>query len=142
MQLVYSQEAIPVSGGEAIGFWGPDSYTVNQAFYTTNIATFDAVSQGMQHSFEFKICNNFWLKNLNLTAVTYPNPTEDIILLKIKDHALHNLRYTFFDANGGSIASDVVAISSAQIQMKDLCKGMYVLKVSKKNKSLKSLKIF
>jgi hypothetical protein len=35
-QLVYSQEAFPVSGGEALGFGGSGSYTVGQVFYTSN----------------------------------------------------------------------------------------------------------
>jgi hypothetical protein len=132
MQLVYSQEAIQVSGGKAIGTWGPESYTVNQAFDATNIATSGSISLGMQHPFEFQILNNLWLTTVNLTAVTYPNPTKDFIILKIKDHARHNLRYTFFDVKGASIASDVIAISNAQVQMKYLSKGPYVLKVSQK----------
>jgi hypothetical protein len=140
-QLVFSQEAIPVSGGEAAGSGGSGSYTVGQVFYTTHTGTTGSVSQGVQHPFEFQTLSNPELTTVNLTAVTYPNPTKDFIILKITDRAFNNLRYTLFDVNGKSILSDAIATSSTQIQMKYLSIGAYVLKVSQKNKPLKTFKI-
>jgi hypothetical protein len=140
-QLVYSQEAIPVLGGEATGSGGSGSYTVGQVFYTTQIGTTGAVSQGVQQPYEFQVIRNSKLTNVNLTAVTYPNPTKDFIILKITDSAFNHLRYTLFDVNGKSIVSDAIAASRTQIQMKYLSIGVYVLKVSKKNRSLKTFKI-
>jgi hypothetical protein len=140
-QLVCSQEAIPVSGGEATGSGGSGSYTVGQVFYTTHTGITGSLSQGVQHPFEFQTLSNAALTAVNLTAVTYPNPTKDFITLKITDRTLHNLRYTLFDVNGKSIASSSITESSTQIQMKYLSIGAYVLKVSQKNKSLKTFKI-
>jgi hypothetical protein len=140
-QLAQSQEAIPVSGGEAVGSGGSANYTVGQVFYTTYTTTAGAVSQGVQHPFEFQTLSNSALTTVKLTAVTYPNPTKDFIILKITDTALHNLRYTLFDLNGKSIVSDAITASSTAIQMKHLAIGAYVLKVIQKNKSLKSFKI-
>jgi hypothetical protein len=51
-QLVWSQEAIPVS-------------------------------QGVQDPFEFQTLTNPELTTVNLTVVTYPNPTKDFITLKV-----------------------------------------------------------
>jgi hypothetical protein len=129
-QLVYSQEAIPVSSGEALGSGGSGSYTVGQVFYTTNTAATGAVSQGVQQPFEFQTLSNPELTTVNLTAVTYPNPTKDFIILKITDRAFNNLRYTLFDVNGKSIVSDAIATSSSQIQNNYLAIGVYVLKVN------------
>jgi hypothetical protein len=140
-QLLCSQEAIPVSGGVAAGSGGSGSYTVGQVFYATNTGTTGSVSQGVQHPFEFQTLSNPELTTVNLTAVTYPNPTKDFIILKITDRAFNNLRYTLFDVNGKSIASGSITESSSQIQMKYLSIGAYVLKVSQKNKSLKTFKI-
>ena len=143
-QLVHSQEAIPASGSEATGSGGSGSYTVGQVFYTAHTAHTAAsgsVSQGVQHPFEFQTLSNAALTTVNLTAVTYPNPTKDFIILKITDSALHNLRYTLFDINGKAIASGSITESSTQVQMKYLSIGAYVLKVSQKNKALKSFKI-
>jgi hypothetical protein len=111
-QLVCSQEAIPVSGGEATGSGGSGSYTVGQVFYTTHTGTKGSLSQGVQHPFEFQTLSNPELTTVNLTAVPYPNPTKDFIILKITDRAFNNLRYTLFDVNGKSIVSDAIATPS------------------------------
>jgi hypothetical protein len=140
-QFVYSQEAIAASGSEATGSGGSGSYTVGQVFYTTQTSATGSESQGVQHPFEFQTLSNPELITVNLTAVTYPNPTKDFIILKITDSALHNLQYTLFDANGKAIASGLITESSTQVQMKYLSIGAYVLKVSQKNKALKTFKI-
>jgi hypothetical protein len=140
-QLAQSQETIPASGGEATGSGGSANYTVGQVFYTTYTGTTGAVSQGVQQAFDFQTLSNLALTSVNLTAVTYPNPTKDFIILKITDRALNNLRYTLFDVNGKAIASGSITESSTQVQLKHLAIGAYVLKVSQKNKSLKTFKI-
>jgi hypothetical protein len=140
-QLARAQETLPVSGGEATGSGGSGSYTVGQVFYTTHIAATGAVSQGVQQAFEIQTLSNPALITVNLTAVTYPNPTKDFIILKITDSALHNLRYTLFDVNGKAIASGSITKSSTQIQLKYLAIGAYILKVSQQNESLKTFKI-
>ena len=140
-QLARAQETLPVSGGEATGFGGSGSYTVGQVFYTTHKAAAGAVYQGVQQAFEIQTLSNPALITINLTAVTYPNPTKDFIILKITDTTLHNLRYTLFDINGKAIASSSITESSTQIQLKYLAIGAYVLKVIQKNKALKTFKI-
>jgi hypothetical protein len=140
-QFVYSQEAIPASGSEATGSGGSGSYTVGQVFYTAHTAASGSVSQGVQHPFEFQTLSNPALTSVNLTAVTYPNPTKDFIILKITDSALHNLRYTLFDVNGKAIASGSITEASTQVQMKHLAIGAYILKVSQQHQSLKTFKI-
>jgi len=140
-QLVCSQEALPVSAGTALGSGGSASYTVGQVFYTTHTATTGVVSQGVQHPFEFQTLRNPALTTVKVTAVTYPNPTKDFIILKITDRTINNLRYTLFDVNGKAIESDAITAASTAIQMKHLAIGAYVLKVIQKNKPLKSFKI-
>jgi hypothetical protein len=140
-QFVYSQEVISASAGSATGSLGSGSYTVGQVFYTTHTAATGSVSQGVQQAFEIQTLSNPALTTVNLTAVTYPNPTKDFIILKITDSALHNLRYTLFDVNGKTIASGLITESSTQIQLKYLAIGAYILKVSQQNESLKTFKI-
>ena len=140
-QFVYSQEAIAAFGSEATGSGGSGSYTVGQVFYTTQTSATGSESQGVQHPFEFQTLSNPELITVNLTAVTYPNPTKDFIILKITDSALHNLRYTLFDANGKAIASGSITEASKKVQMKYLAIGAYILKVSQQHQSLKTFKI-
>ena len=141
LQLSYAQETIPSTGGNATGTGGTSSYTVGQLVYTTNISTAGSVSQGVQQAFEFQTLGNPGLLAAQLTAVTYPNPTTDFIVLKITDTALENLQYTLFDLNGKTIASKPIRTSSTEIAMKNLSVGMYLLKLTKKNKPLKTFKV-
>ena len=138
--VMYGQDAIPASGGAAIGSGGTVSYSVGQLMYTTNIGS-GTVSQGIQQAFEFQTLSNPELTTVNLTVVTYPNPTKDFIILKITDSALNNLRYTLFDLNGKAISSGSITESNTQVQLKHLSIGAYILKVSQQNQSLKTFKI-
>ena len=141
LQLSHAQETIPSTGGNASGTGGATSYTVGQLVYSTNISTTGSVSQGVQQAFEFQTLSNPGLLAAQLTAVTYPNPTTDFIVLKITDTMLENLQYTLFDINGKTIDSNPVKTSSTEIPMKNLSIGMYLLKLTKKNKPLKTFKI-
>jgi len=141
LQLSYAQETIPSTGGNASGTGGVSNYTVGQLVYTTNISTAGSVSQGIQQAFEFQTLGNPGLLAAQLTAVTYPNPTTDFIVLKIKDTTLKNLQYTLFDVNGKIIASNPIRTSSTEIPMRNLSIGMYLLKLTKKNKPLKTFKV-
>jgi hypothetical protein len=141
LQLSYAQETIPSTGGNASGTGGVSNYTVGQLVYTTNISTSGSVSQGVQQAFEFQTLSNPGLLAAQLTAVTYPNPTTDFIVLKITDTTLKNLQYTLFDLNGKTIARNPIRTSSTEIPMKNLSIGMYLLKLTKKNKPLKTFKV-
>ena len=141
LQLSYAQETIPSTGGNASGTGGVSNYTVGQLVYTTNISTSGSVSQGVQQAFEFQTLSNPGLLAAQLTAVTYPNPTTDFIVLKITDTKLKNLQYTLFDLNGKTIARNPIRTSSTEIPMKNLSIGMYLLKLTKKNKPLKTFKV-
>ena len=141
LQLSYAQETIPSTGGNASGTGGVSNYTVGQLVYTTNISTSGSVSQGVQQAFEFQTLSNPGLLAAQLSAVTYPNPTTDFIVLKITDTTLKNLQYTLFDLNGKTIASKPIRTSSTEIAMKNLSIGMYLLKLTKKNKPLKTFKV-
>jgi hypothetical protein len=139
-QLMYSQQTIPTSGGDATGSGGSSSYTVGQLVYTTNTVS-GTVIQGVQQPFEFQILSNEELNTINLRAITYPNPTSDYVMLKISDHALDNLSYHLVDINGKAISNGRIINGDTQINMHQLAIGMYILKVSQNNQELKTFKI-
>ena len=138
---IQAQQTIPASGGEATGSGGGSSYSVGQLVYTTNTDTGGTVSQGVQQSFELFTLSNPELTTINLTAVTYPNPTSDYIVLKITDSALDNLSYKLIDVNGKAIANGRITNADTQIAMQNLAIGMYILKVNQNNQELKTFKV-
>lgn len=137
LHSMYSQETIPASGGESIGSGGSSSYTVGQALYTTN----GSIAQGVQQAYEFQTLSNLELTTVSLIAMTYPNPTSDYIILKISDKALKNLKYTLFNLNGKSVANGLIKSESTQIKMQHAVTGIYLLKITQKQQTLKSFKI-
>lgn len=139
-QLMYSQETIPASGGSATGNGGSSSYSVGQLVYTTNTGS-GTVTQGVQQSFELFTLSNPVLTTVNLTAVTYPNPTTDYVVLAISDASLLDLSYVLYDINGRAVGKGLVTQSNTQIDMQSLEASTYVLKVNQNNQELKTFKI-
>jgi hypothetical protein len=139
-QLMYSQQTIPATGGDATGSGGSSSYTVGQLVYTTSTGG-GSVIQGVQQSIELFTLSNPELTTVNLSAVIYPNPTSDYVMLKISDTALYNLSYHLIDINGKAISNGSLTNGDTQINMQQLAVGMYILKVSQNNQELKTFKI-
>ena len=138
--LIYSQEPIPASGGEAIGSGGSSSYSVGQLVYTSNTGS-GTITQGVQQSVELFTLSNPEVTTVNLTAVTYPNPTSDYVVLAISDANLTDLSYSLYDLQGKEITKGQATQSNMQIEMQHLATGTYVLKVNQNNQELKTFKI-
>jgi len=138
--LVQSQENIPASGGDATGNGGSSSYSVGQLVYTTNTGS-GTVTQGIQQSVELFTLSNTELTTVNLTALTYPNPTSDYVVLAISDANLANLSYVLYDIQGRAVAQGQSIPSNTQIDMQSLTTGTYVLKVNQNSQELKTFKI-
>ena len=139
--FIISQEIISPSAGDSSGSGGSLSYTIGQVFFNTIESDYGSLVQGVQQPFEFQTLSTPALLTVQLTAVTYPNPTTEFVLLKISDTALENLQYTLFDLNGKTIDSKKINSFSTKITMKNFAIGMYLLKLTKNNQPLKTFKI-
>ena len=138
---IQAQETIPTSGGEATGSGGTVSYSVGQLLSNMNIGSNGTVTQGVQQTIEFVVLSNPELIALTLSAVTYPNPTTDYIVLSLTDATLTDLSYTMFDLQGRLVTKAKVEQEATQIAMKNLAIGVYILKVNQNNQELKTFKI-
>ena len=139
--FIISQEIISSTNGDSSGSGGSSSYTIGQVFFNTIESDNGSLVQGVQQPFEFQTLSTPALLTVQLTAVTYPNPTTEFVLLKISDTALENLQYTLFDLNGKTIDSKKINSFSTKITMKNFAIGMYLLKLTKNNQPLKTFKI-
>ena len=139
--FIISQEIISPSAGDSSGSGGSLSYTIGQVFFNTIESDYGSLVEGVQQPFEFQTLSTPALLTVQLTAVTYPNPTTEFVLLKISDTALENLQYTLFDLNGKTIDSKKINSFSTKITMKNFGIGMYLLKLTKNNQPLKTFKI-
>lgn len=135
-----AQEGFMSSAGEATGSGGSVSYSVGQLIYTTLTGT-GSVSQGVQQAFEFQTLSNPELTTVHLSAVTYPNPTSDFVILKISDNALDDLSYKLISVSGKVLSEMKIINAQTQIYMQQLALGIYILKVNQNGQELKTFKI-
>lgn len=135
-----AQEIIITSGGNAVGN-GSVSYSIGQTFVTANFSNSGSIAEGIQQSIEIFTLSNSNLKAVNLEAITYPNPTKDYINLKLNNDLFNSLEYTIFNVNGKSIKSGKVVEKNNKIKIQHFTKGIYFLKVTQNNSSLKVFKI-
>ena len=136
-----AQEAIPATGGEAIGAGGSSSYSVGQITYTTDEGTNGSVAKGVQQPYEISIATDVEATNINLQLSVYPNPTTDFLTLSATDTDLSDLKFVLYDLSGKLIEQDQLRDQNTQISMQNLSSGTYLLKVSDNTKTIKTFKI-
>ncbi|EAZ94971.1 hypothetical protein FBBAL38_11519 [Flavobacteria bacterium BAL38] len=138
---IFSQEILTAAGGNASGVAGSSSFSVGQVVYIYNTGTTGSVAEGVQHAFEIVTLSNPELTTLTLSAMLYPNPTTDLIVLSLRNSALSGLSYTLFHITGKAIANGKITAADTQIELGNLPSATYILKVNQNNKELKTFKI-
>lgn len=138
---IQAQQVVDASGGDATGSGGSSNFSVGQVVYTTNSSATGSVGQGIQQAFEIFTLSNPELTALTLSAVAYPNPTTDKIVLSLQNSDLTDLSYVLYDLSGRTLARALVQGAETEIAMRNLPSGAYILKVNKNNAELKTFKI-
>ena len=139
---IRAQNAIPASGGNAIGSGGSVSYTVGQVVYTKYTGTNGSVAQGVQQPYEISVVTEtVEAKDISLEIEVYPNPATDFVKLKIKNYEFENLRYQLYDINGSLLKDNKVEGQEMNISMQNLLPSADFLKVTDNNKVIKTFKI-
>jgi hypothetical protein len=139
---IQAQNAIPASGGNDFGYGGSVSFTVGQTFYTTNPGTNGSVAQGVQQPYEISIVTGIEeAKDISLEILVYPNPATEFVKLKIENYEVQNLRFQLYDINGSLLQDNKVEDNETIIVMINYVSATYFLKVTDKNKVIKTFKI-
>jgi hypothetical protein len=140
-----AQETVTASGGDATGSGGSASYTVGQVVYTTNTGTNGSVAQGVQQPYEYStVTSTEEAAGINLNCITYPNPVNDNLTLRVDAATLQNLEslsYHLYDIDGKLLETRSVVNSSTDISMGTFVPGTYILTVTNNNNAIKTFKI-
>jgi hypothetical protein len=136
-----AQQSINAAGGDAQGSGGSVSYTIGQIDYTCYEGLGGTVNQGVQQLNELSEYLEINFPEIKLEMVIYPNPTTDLVNLKIENDKTEYLSYALFDMQGRQVATNTITQNETQIQMKHLASAIYLLSVFDKNKLLKTFKI-
>jgi len=141
MLTTNAQENTVSSGGNASGVGGTTSYSVGQAFYITSSDSAGSVTQGVQQPIEIQVVLGIEEHEINLYAKVYPNPTTDLINLSIGNTDTSDLSYQLFDYSGRILINGKIENEDTSISMLRYPKAIYLLSVTKDNKTIKTFKI-
>ena len=137
---IYAQDAITSGGGDAFGNNGNISYAIGQLLLTTNAGTGGSVSQGIQQPYEVFTITGFYETWINLDVTTYPNPTTDLLMLKVTEN-IRNMEYQLYNESGELLLNKEIAGNLTTIPMSGLSSAIYILNVNRNNRQIKTFKI-
>jgi hypothetical protein len=127
------------AGGNGTGTGGAVSYSVGQIAYSTNTSNSGNASEGLQQPYELFLVTGVGDQSVELSVKAYPNPTLDLITLEIARY--ESLSYLFTDANGKLVSQNKISSNLTEINCKELCSGVYFLKVYNENGQLRNFKL-
>ncbi len=136
-----AQEAIPASGGNALGISGSVSYSIGQITYSANTGASGIESQGVQQPYEILVITGIEAWEVTLQCAVFPNPTTDFLYLKVENFSHSNFSYQLFDIQGKLIETNKVDGNLTGISMRSLPSENYILKVISGEKAIKTFKI-
>ena len=140
ISVIYAQEAVLTTGGDASSSSGSLAYSVGQVVYTTNSNTDGTVSQGVQQAFEIftlSIDDN----QLDILLSVYPNPTTSYINLRMDDQIGKDLSFQLYDLRGRLLRQGDITDKITQIDMQKLQSATYLINILHNHKRVKSFKV-
>ncbi|MCE3278480.1 MAG: hypothetical protein K0S44_671 [Bacteroidetes bacterium] len=135
---IAQNNSIP-AGGNGSGTGGTVSYSVGQISYSTKASTSGNASEGLQQPYELFLVTGIKDQSLELSISAYPNPALDLVTLNIDKYG--DLSYLFTDANGKLVSQNQISSNLTEINCKELCSGVYFLKVYNKSGQLRNFKL-
>ena len=80
-------------------------------------------------------------KSSGIECVVYPNPTHDLINLKIGNYNLDNLNYLIYDISGRLLMNKKIESLETSISLAEFKPAIYFLKITENSKELKVFRI-
>lgn len=137
-----AQENTVGAGGIASGSNGNVCYSVGQMFYVQQNTSQYSLLPGVQQPYEISvITSNPLYENIHLECSVFPNPTADVINLKIDDNKFTDWNYQLHDLNGKMLFQGIVTNNQTAISLINQTPGSYFLKVTIKTTLVKTFKI-
>jgi hypothetical protein len=138
---LHAQQSANAAGGDASGSGGSASYSIGQVVYTMASGSNGTSNQGVQQPYEFFTVGIDNFPAITLSLSVFPNPTPNIINLKVESGDFENLSITLYDISGKALISQKVSSALMQVPMQTLAAGSYLLRVNNTEKELKTFKI-
>lgn len=143
--VVYStgllaQQVVATAGGTLSIASGSISYTIGEGVAQTLSKGDKILTQGF-HQTIVTVNEISELKDLEFSISVFPNPTSNVLTLKIDKEKLWGFQYLLFDMNGKLISQKYLESSETKIPVDQLMEGFYIIKIQDGTKELKTFKI-
>lgn len=133
-----AQEVVATAGSTLSNSSGSISYTIGEGVANTLTKGDKTITQGF-HQGNMSVTLVSELKDLEFSISVFPNPTEDVLTLKLTKEDVTGLQYLIFDINGKLIIKKDLVSNETSVSVNHLSNGIYIIKVQE---GLKELKIF
>lgn len=139
--LTYAQENTVTTSSEASSTDGSISYSIGQIDYIALSSASTFINQGLQQPFEIVTLSGNEIKDIQISAVVYPNPSVNNLIISLQNYDYENLSYRLFDVRGREISEGKIANSETIVSMQPFASATYILKLVANNKEIKTFKI-
>jgi len=141
-----SQAAALSTGGDATGAGGSAAYSVGQVAYTNFSGEAGSISLGVQQP-HFVIMVGTEDPESVITAVLYPNPTNDFFQLKLDNNyneeiATGKLSLSIYDIDGKRIIRQDITELITNVSLANFGNAIYMVRIIRDNAEIKTFKIF
>ena len=137
---VIGQENIVVTGNDIQNSNGSVSYSLGQISYHSINTVNGSVGEGVQQPFEILLVSVEEVENnVTINVDLYPNPVSNYIILNTEQY--EGLQFQLFSVNGKKLNSGTLMNKETKINMKELAKSTYFLKIQLNNQSFQTYKI-
>lgn len=135
-----AQEVVATAGSTLSNSSGSISYTIGESVAQTLTQGDKTLTQGF-HQTNISVSMVSELKDLDFSISVFPNPTEDVLTLKLTKEDVSGLQYLIFDINGKLISQKNLESNETNVPFNQLARGFYILKVKEGMRELKTFKI-
>ena len=138
----FAQEAILPAGGDGSGSGGSVAHSIGQILYSSSSGASTGLIYGVQQPYEISVATGLEkYEDIDLVLSTYPNPVNDILVLKAESQIWRDLQFQLYYSDGRIFKSQKVLDAETDIDMSQFTPGVYLLRVSLENTPVKTFRI-
>ena len=135
-----AQQIVATAGGTLGNASGSISYTIGEGVAQTFSRGDKVLTQGFQQSY-LSVSTEKTILDLNFSITIFPNPTTDVVTLRVGKENPSGLLYLLYDLSGRLLSKKVIENSDTTVPFQALQTGSYLLEVMDGKLGLKTFKI-
>jgi len=139
---IHAQQSITTVGGNYAGSSGSVSYTLGQIDYISTKNNSGETNAGVQQPYEIQVISSLQFDvNSDLHFSLYPNPTDEYVIIKIKNYDLKKLNFSLYNAEGKMLRNQEIKDNETIVPLDGLRSGTYLLEITNAHKVIRSFKV-